>query len=63
MHDAIVNGELVTANTNAPTTATCPACGGAVVLRKRKRMDGEITYFYRHKRDEGENCPRRYRPT
>ncbi len=74
----------ITADLNAPQTATCPECDGAVVLRKRqflwncvqlsvaprswlfqiarKRMDGEITYFYRHKRGQGENCPRRYRP-
>jgi hypothetical protein len=27
------------------------------------RMDGSVTYFYRHVRGQGKGCPRRYRPT
>ena len=30
----------ITAGPDAPTTATCPDCGGTVTLRKRTRMDG-----------------------
>ena len=63
MQTATNNDTPITAGPNAPTTAICPACGGAVVLRKRKRMDGETTYFYRHKQGQGEDCPHRYRPT
>ncbi len=55
--------KLITAGPDAPTTATCPDCGGAVTLRKRNRMDGTSTYFYRHTRGQGHDCPRRYRPT
>jgi hypothetical protein len=56
----------ITAGPNAPTTATCPDCGGAVTLRKRHRMDGKTTWFYRHVTTStatDDDCPRRYRPT
>jgi len=39
----------VTASDTAPDKAICPHCGGAVILRQRKRMnDGGYTYFWRH---------------
>ena len=63
MKEAVVNGKLVVAEPNAPDTAVCPDCGTEVQKRHVKRMDGGITYFYRHKRGEGKGCPRRYRPT
>ncbi len=63
MKTATNNGHPVTAGPDAPTTATCPDCGGAVTLRKRNRMDRTITYFYRHTRGQGHDCPRRYQPT
>ncbi len=62
MKTATNDGNPVTAGPDAPQTAICPECNGIVILRKRKRMDGETTYFYRHKQGQGENCPRRYRP-
>ncbi len=68
MHNAIIQSAdgkhtPVTASPDAPTTATCPDCGGTVTLRKRNRMDTTTTYFYRHTRGQGHNCPRRYQPT
>lgn len=62
MKKAEVNGELVVAGPEAPDKATCPDCGTEVCKRKRTNMDGEIVYFYRHKRGQGKDCPRRYRP-
>ncbi len=63
MRDAMVNGKLVLAGPDAPDEATCPECGGQVRKRKRRRMDGQVTYFWRHKAGVGDKCPRRYRPT
>jgi hypothetical protein len=63
MQDAIANDQPVTAGPHAPTTAVCPACGAEVHLRKRNRMDGQTTYFYRHAHGQGDDCPRRYQPT
>jgi hypothetical protein len=63
MKNAIVDGKVVIAGPGSPDEATCPDCGTEVRKRRRKCMDGRITYFYRHKRGEGKDCPRRYRPT
>ncbi len=63
MKEAMVDGELVTAKADAPEVGLCPDCGTEVVKRHRTCMDGNVTYFYRHKRGEGKECPRRYRPT
>ena len=62
MREAMVNGRLVVAGPVSPEKALCPACGGAVKKRKRRRMDGQATYFYRHQREVGEECPRRFNP-
>ena len=62
MREAIVNGKLVPASPDAPDVATCPSCGGEVHKRKRHRMDGQATYYYRHTTGTDE-CPRRYNPT
>jgi hypothetical protein len=55
------NGLRVVAGAEAPEVATCPACGGVVNLRHRR--DGaeseDGTWFYRHRRGEGPDCPRR----
>jgi hypothetical protein len=61
MQDARVNGRLVIAGPDAPHTAVCPDCSAEVQKRKRTCMDQSITYFYRHKRGQGRDCPRRYR--
>ena len=58
MRDAIVNGRLVVAGPGSPEKAMCPSCGGAVSRRKRRKMDGEVVYFYRHNRGVGEACAR-----
>ena len=63
MKEALANGKLVIAGPDAPHMAVCPDCGTEVHKWHVKRMDGGITYFYRHKRAEGKGCPRRYRPT
>jgi hypothetical protein len=63
MKEAAANGKLVVAGPDAPDAAVCPDCGTEVRKRQVTRMDGSVTYFYRHKRGEGKGCPRRYRPT
>ena len=62
MREARANGRLVLAGPNSAVEAECPFCGGEVKKRKRRRMDGQVTYFYRHKRGVGEDCQLRYRP-
>jgi hypothetical protein len=63
MKEARVNERLIVAGPHTPHTAVCPDCGAEVHKRRVTRMDGTVTYFYRHKRGRGKNCPRRYRPT
>ena len=60
MIEAKVDGQLVQAGPDSPGEALCPACGGTVSKRKRRRMDGSVTYFYWHARGVGEGCPLRY---
>jgi uncharacterized protein with PIN domain len=62
MKEAQVNGRPVLAGPDAPDTAVCPECGTQVWKRQRKCMDGSVTYFYRHQRRQGKDCPKRYRP-
>ena len=62
MREAMVNGRLVVAGPDSPEEALCQACGGAVKKRKRRRMDGHATYFYRHERGVGWRCPRGFHP-
>lgn len=62
MRKALVEGKLVLAGPDSPNAAVCPSCGGVVKKRKRRRLDGKTTYFYRHKRGVGEGCPQRYHP-
>ncbi|MGD2145444.1 MAG: hypothetical protein PVH41_01980 [Anaerolineae bacterium] len=63
MQEANVEGKLVAASPDAPATGTYPYCGAQVQKRHVTRMDGTVTCFYRHKRGQGKDCPRRYRPT
>lgn len=63
MHNAMVDGQLVWASADSPDKAACPACGEEVVKRQRRRMDGEVAFYYRHVKGAGKNCPRRYHPT
>jgi hypothetical protein len=62
MRKAMVDGQLVLASPEAPAMATCPACDGEVEKRKRRRSDGEVTWFWRHRPGEGDGCPKRYNP-
>jgi hypothetical protein len=61
MKKAEVNGKTVVAGPDAPDIAICPACGTELRKRRRKCMDGTVTYFYRHKRGQAKGCPMRYR--
>ena len=63
MKDAELHGKPVVAGPDAPDEALCPDCGAEVQKRRVTRMDGAVTHFYRHKRGQGKDCPRRYRPT
>jgi hypothetical protein len=60
MQNAKVDDQLIQAGPDSPERARCPACGSTVTKRNRHRMDGSISYFYRHVRGEGEDCPLRY---
>ena len=62
MREAIANGRLALAGEDSPEEATCPSCGGTVKKRRRRKMNGQVIYFYRHARGVGDGCPRRYRP-
>ncbi|MCP4542435.1 MAG: hypothetical protein GY832_35375 [Chloroflexi bacterium] len=62
MQEAKVDDQLVQASPDSPKKAQCPSCGGTVTKRKRRRMDGGTTFFYRHDAGEGEGCPQRYTP-
>jgi hypothetical protein len=62
MRKAMVDGQLVPASPEAPTVATCPACGGEVKKRKRRRTGREVTWFWRHRAGVGDECPLRYHP-
>jgi len=63
MRDAKVGKRVVVAGPEAPEVAQCPVCGGEVRLRKRRTMDGTVSWFYRHKQGTGrQDCPRRYQP-
>ena len=62
MREAMVNGRLVVAGPVSPEKAICPSCSGVVTKRKRKTMDGPLTYFYRHQRGVGIRCPQRSYP-
>jgi hypothetical protein len=60
MRKALADGKLVAAAPDSPEVAVCPSCGGVVTKRERQKLDGQTTYFYRHKRGVGQGCPRRY---
>jgi hypothetical protein len=63
MREAKVDGKLVVAAPDAPETGVCPSCGAEVERRYVTRMDGTVTYFYRHALGQGKECLRRYHPT
>jgi hypothetical protein len=57
------NLELVIASASAPETAVCPHCGGVVIRRQRKRMNGAgCAYFWRHRDNRNRTCNGRSRP-
>ena len=62
MREALVDGRLALAGEGSAEKAACPSCGGMVKKRTRRKMSGQVTYFYRHERGVGKECPQRYRP-
>lgn len=54
--------QMVTASETAPVKAVCPYCHGAVILRRRKRMNGGCAYFWRHQDNHNRVCNGRSRP-
>mgnify|MGYP000066163760 FL=1 len=62
MKHVTLDDQLITAGPDSPAQARCPECGAPVVKRKRARMDGAVTYFYRHEQGQGEDCLLRYTP-
>ena len=62
MQEAVINGQMIQAGPDSPKKAQCPDCGDAVTKRRRRRMDGSVSWFYRHNRGEGDGCLRRYIP-
>jgi hypothetical protein len=62
MQEAKVNGHIVLAGPDSPQEAFCPSCGECVKKRKRRRGDGSLIYFYRHKIGAGDGCARRSTP-
>jgi hypothetical protein len=51
------------ASPDAPEQAICPYCGGRLTLRRRQRMGGGCSYFWRHLDNEQRRCNGRSRPT
>jgi hypothetical protein len=62
MQKAMVDGRLVVASSEALAVVTCPACDEEVEKRKRRRGDGQMTWFWRHKVGMGIPCPLRHNP-
>ena len=62
MREAMANGRMVVAGPVSPEKALCPSCSGVVTKRKRRRMNGQVTYFYGHKRGAGIKYPQRSYP-
>ena len=58
MKQAVWNGKKVDAGPEAPARALCPACGAAVLLRRRKVIGGEI-WYWRHESGANPDCPAR----
>jgi hypothetical protein len=62
MQQAQANGHPIVAGPDAPEKAICPYCGEEVERRQRRRSDGSLTYFYRHKVGAGDGCAKRSDP-
>jgi hypothetical protein len=58
-----VDGKTIIASKTAPKEAVCPYCGGILVLRSRRTMNGEkASYYWRHQNNKNPNCSGRARP-
>ncbi len=60
MKRARYNGRLIEAGPDAPKRAVCPHCGAEVLLRRRKKFDGE-SWYWRHETGSSLECPGRSR--
>ncbi len=57
------DGTTVTASNLAPEKATCPHCGGVLLLRQRRTMKQSVVAFYwRHDNNQNLKCTARKRP-
>lgn len=56
------NGCPIEAKADTPAQATCPQCGGVVILRRRQRSyrPGDVVYFWRHRDRDTLGCPLRF---
>ncbi|MCA9955358.1 MAG: hypothetical protein KC434_11600 [Anaerolineales bacterium] len=57
------DGTAVEATATAPSEATCPHCGGVLLLRQRRTMNQSVVAFYwRHASNQNLKCRARRRP-
>jgi hypothetical protein len=56
------DGRPIEAKADMPAQATCPQCGGVVILRRRQRSRraGDVAYFWRHRDRDDLGCPLRF---
>jgi hypothetical protein len=59
MREAKLDDKIVVAGLNTPDIEECPDCNGEVHKRRCRRMDGSVTFYYRHKRAVGKDWPKR----
>ncbi len=55
-------GETIVAKNGMPEKAICPRCGSRVTLRRRRQMNGDVTYFWRHVDHSIRSCLKRSKP-
>jgi len=55
-------GEPIIAGDGMPEKAVCPFCGNRVTLRRRRQMNGDVTYFWRHVEHSSRSCRSRSKP-
>ena len=61
-HAKAKSGALISAAEGAPPEATCPHCSQQVLLRSRRTMGHQVTYYWRHANNRGRNCRGRSNP-
>ncbi len=61
MKQALMGGQLITADEKAEQRGVCPVCGYTVSLRRRTTPAEQTIYYWRHPRNAPRNCPQRTR--